>query len=57
VAVLAAGRDVNAEILAKASAAGLAGVAFVLQKFSAGVGEDVVAAADRHKLFIATVAG
>lgn len=57
VAVLAVGRDLDAAVIAKAADAGLAGVAVVLQKFSAGVGDDAVAEADRRKLFIAAVAG
>lgn len=57
VAVLAVGRDLDAELIAKIEAAGLAGIAVVLQKFSAGVGPEAIAEADRRKLFIATVAG
>lgn len=57
VAVLSAGRDLDLETIRRIAAAGLAGVAVVLQKFSAGVGEEAVAEANRRKLFVATVAG
>ncbi|MBU1212031.1 MAG: UDP-2,3-diacylglucosamine diphosphatase LpxI [Alphaproteobacteria bacterium] len=57
VAVLAIARDLDAAVIASAADAGLAGVAVVLQKFTAGVGDEAIAEADRRKLFIAAVAG
>lgn len=53
VAVLSVGRELNAAVIAQVAGAGLAGVGVVLQKFAACVGPDVVAEADRRKLFIA----
>lgn len=56
IAVVSAGRDVDKDVLDAADAAGLAGVGVVLQKFTASVSEDVIADADRRKLFIAALA-
>ncbi len=53
VAVMAVGRELDAEVISQAAQVGLAGVAVVLQKFAASVAPDVVAEADRQKLFIA----
>ncbi|KUO53991.1 MAG: hypothetical protein APF80_12805 [Alphaproteobacteria bacterium BRH_c36] len=57
VAVLAIARDLDAAVIASAADAGLAGVAVVLQKFAAGVGDGAIALADQRNLFIAAVAG
>jgi UDP-2,3-diacylglucosamine hydrolase len=53
VAVMSVGRELDAAVIAQAAKAGLAGVGVVLQKFAASVGPEVVAEADRRKLFIA----
>jgi DUF1009 family protein len=50
---MAVGRELDTEVISQAAQVGLAGVAVVLQKFAASVAPDVVAEADRQKLFIA----
>ena len=52
VAVVPAGRELDVEVIAAAAEAGLAGVGVVLHKFTASVGSEVVAEADRRKLFV-----
>ena len=53
VATLAGGRDTSPEVVAAAAAAGFAGIAVRLKRFSAGVAPDTIAAADAAGLFIA----
>lgn len=57
VAVVAAGRELDSEVIGKAAEAGLAGVAVVLRKFAASVAKEAITEADRRKLFIAALAG
>ncbi len=52
VAVVAAGRDLSREVVAQVADAGLAGIAVVLRKFAASVSADVVAEAERRRLFV-----
>ena len=47
-----AGRELDVEVIAASAEAGLAGVGVVLHKFTASVGSEVVAEADRRKLFV-----
>lgn len=56
VVVVAAGRELDAAVIETACDAGLAGVAVVLKKFAATVPSEVVAEADRRRLFIAALA-
>lgn len=56
VVILSAGRDLCGDVIEAASAAGFAGVAVVLNKFAASVGDDLVGHANRRKLFVAVLA-
>lgn len=56
VVVMAAGRDVTPEVVAAVASAGFAGIAVRLKRFTAGVAQDAVAAADSAGLFLAGIA-
>ncbi|MCH9807470.1 MAG: UDP-2,3-diacylglucosamine diphosphatase LpxI [Alphaproteobacteria bacterium] len=57
VLVLAAGRDLEQDMIAKAAEAGFAGIVVVLQKFAASVADSAISEADRRKVFIAALVG
>lgn len=57
VLVLAAGRDLEQDMIGIAADAGFAGIAVVLQKFAASVADACIAEADRRKVFIASLVG
>ena len=52
VAALGAGRDCTPEVIALVAGAGFAGVVVGLKRFTAGVGTDAIAAADKAGIFI-----